>query len=246
VSFFIGAYPTIRNRLYTTIVPTSFKPKDATMLKPIFLIIISINAFAPTLASAAGDAVAGKAKSAMCQGCHGVDGNSMVPNFPKLAGQFSGYITKQIQNFHDGSRHDDTMTSMAMTLTARQDILDVSAYFASQPKMTGTPSEDSELVAQGEALYIKHDCIGCHGESGKGKTNSFPFIPVIGGQHAEYIIEQFIKFDIGERANDMSGTMNTFAADLFDEEIEALAEYLSSRQTSNEISQPTPDPKTEN
>jgi len=212
------------------------------LTKLITLIIVCIATLSPTLASAAGDVAAGKVKSALCQGCHGSDGNSVVPNFPKLAGQFAGYITKQIINFQDGSRQDDTMTSMAMTLTNRQDIEDVAAYFASQPKMAGTPSEYPDWVTQGEALYIKHNCISCHGESGKGKTNSFPFIPVIGGQHEEYIIEQFNKFSEGTRANDTSGTMDGFAQSLSDEEIDALAIYLSTLQPADTDITPPPTP----
>lgn len=199
------------------------------MLKPLCLTVLFATAIVPSSAIAAGNVEAGKVKSALCQGCHGEDGNSLAPNFPKLSGQFDGYIRKQIYNFKGGERKDDTMGPMAMTLTEKEDIEDIAAYFSSQAKMTGTPSENIELVAQGEALYKKHGCIGCHAPAGTGGTDSFPFIPVIGGQHKDYIVEQFNKFRNGMRANDTSGTMDGFAASLPAAEVEAIAEYLSTQ-----------------
>ncbi|MDO8413631.1 MAG: cytochrome c, partial [Gallionellaceae bacterium] len=79
-----------------------------------------------------GNPVAGKEKSTMCQGCHGEDGNSAAPNFPKLAGQYALYIQKQIREFKSGVRKDPIMSDMAATITSEQDLLDISAYFASQ------------------------------------------------------------------------------------------------------------------
>ncbi|MEJ2180126.1 MAG: hypothetical protein P8Y28_06710, partial [Gammaproteobacteria bacterium] len=56
-----------------------------------------------------GDPKAGKAKSELCHGCHGVDGMSIDPTtFPNLAGQYAGYIFKQVQDFQLGNRQDDT------------------------------------------------------------------------------------------------------------------------------------------
>ena len=84
-----------------------------------------------------GDPIAGKEKSALCQGCHGEDGNSATPDFPKLAGQYAVYIQKQINDFKSGTRKDPVMTDMAATITDPKDLLDISAYFASQPQMKG-------------------------------------------------------------------------------------------------------------
>lgn len=71
------------------------------------------------------------AKSATCVGCHGADGNSMVPNFPKLAGQHAAYLEKTLKDFRDGFRKDATMGQFAAGLTD-QDIKELAAYYASQ------------------------------------------------------------------------------------------------------------------
>ena len=56
------------------------------------------------VAHAAGDAAAGQAKAAVCGACHGPDGNSMAPNFPKLAGQGEKYLNKQLHDIKSGKR----------------------------------------------------------------------------------------------------------------------------------------------
>ena len=68
-------------------------------------------------AHASGDAEAGKTKAAMCTACHGADGNSPAPNFPKLAGQHADYISKQLKEFKSGERTDATMNGMVMALS---------------------------------------------------------------------------------------------------------------------------------
>ena len=86
-----------------------------------------------------GDPVAGKDKSAFCQGCHGEDGNSATGAFPKLAGQWSDYIQKQFREFQNGARVNETMTDMAASVSEFQDVFDIAAYFASQKQMVGSP-----------------------------------------------------------------------------------------------------------
>ena len=82
-------------------------------------------------AGAAGDAAAGKARSAVCAACHGPDGNSTNPLWPKLAGQHAAYIVKQIKDFKSGARKDPVMSPMAAPLTD-QDAENLAAYFSSQ------------------------------------------------------------------------------------------------------------------
>jgi cytochrome c553 len=83
-------------------------------------------------AQAGGDAAAGQAKAAICAGCHGADGNSTIPMYPKLAGQHEQYLVKAIKAYKSGDRKDPTMAPMAATLTSDADIENVAAYFASQ------------------------------------------------------------------------------------------------------------------
>ena len=88
-------------------------------------LLLSINA------GAAGDAAAGKAKSAVCGACHGPDGNSANPLWPKLAGQHAAYLVKQLKDFKSGARKDPVMAPMASPLSD-QDMENLAAYFASQ------------------------------------------------------------------------------------------------------------------
>lgn len=80
-----------------------------------------------------GDASAGKSKSVACAACHGVDGNNAIPLYPRLAGQHEDYLRKVLTDYQSGARKNAIMQGMAAPLSA-QDIADLSAYFASQPK----------------------------------------------------------------------------------------------------------------
>jgi len=83
------------------------------------------------VAQAAGDIDAGQAKSGSCASCHGEKGNSMLPLFPKLAGQNEGYLVKQMQAFKDGSRNNSSMNAMVSGLSD-QDIQDIAAFYSAQ------------------------------------------------------------------------------------------------------------------
>jgi len=182
-----------------------------------------------------GDAAAGEAKAGLCGGCHGFDGNSEDATYPRLAGQYAGYIVKQIKDFQKGHRaNNETMAGMAATVASDEDAKDIGSYF-SQQKMKGALTKPSkEVVATGEKLFREgnvktgvYACINCHGESGKGKAATVSVFPVIGGQHRDYLIKQLKEFRQGARANDPAGMMAGVAKNLSDKEIEAVAEYLS-------------------
>lgn len=82
-------------------------------------------------AAQAGDAAAGKARSAACAGCHGPDGNSPVPMYPKLAGQHEAYLVSAMKQYKSGARGDATMKAMSAPLSDT-DIQNLAAYFSSQ------------------------------------------------------------------------------------------------------------------
>jgi cytochrome c553 len=85
------------------------------------------------LAADIGDIEAGKAKSVICQACHGADGNGIGdPQYPLLAGQFQDYLAKSLRDYKSGARDNAIMKGFASTLSD-QDMLDLAAYFASQP-----------------------------------------------------------------------------------------------------------------
>jgi cytochrome c553 len=184
-----------------------------------------------------GDPKAGADKSAVCQGCHGATGNSEDATFPRLAGQYASYIAKQETDFKNGIRtNNDTMAGMAATVESVQDSLDIGAYFSSQ-KMVSKPLApvDNKLADQGKNIFYNgipeknvYGCVNCHGERGKGKAPNISVFPVIGGQHRDYLIKELTDLRAGTRGNDPAGMMGNIAKGLSDEEIKALANYLSS------------------
>ena len=188
-----------------------------------------------------GDATAGAAKAAACGACHGMDGNSADPQYPKLAGQHERYIARQLTLFKSGDRENPIMKPFASTLSD-QDMRDVGAYFASKATLPGL-ADDSVIKAEagpetfaqrGEALFRggrKESglpaCMACHGPSGRG--NPGPAYPNIGGQHSKYTKDVLTRFrgglvlGKGDKANSI---MAQVAASLSDEDITALASYL--------------------
>jgi cytochrome c553 len=179
-----------------------------------------------------GNPAAGKDKSAMCQGCHGADGNSPAPGFPKLSGQFADYLRKQILDFQSGARVDPVMSGMAAALTDSTDLHDISAYFASQKQMKGAAGKSEageKLYREGDAARGIYGCVNCHGENGKGLAADNALFPVIGGQHKEYLVKQITDLKMGNRKNDPGSMMANVAKGLTSAEIDALAEYLAGK-----------------
>ncbi len=181
------------------------------------------------VAHAAGDAKAGQAKAAVCGACHGADGNSMAPNFPKLAGQGERYLLKQMHDIKDGKRTVLEMTGL-LTNLSDQDLADIAAYFSSQNGSVG--AADPKLVAQGEALFRGGKltegmpaCTGCHNPAGQG--NAEAGFPHLGGQHAAYTAKQLTAFREGERTNDGDAMiMRSIAAKLSNKDIAAISSYI--------------------
>jgi cytochrome c553 len=177
-----------------------------------------------------GDPVAGKVKSQICQGCHGMDGNSTDELIPKLAGQYDEYIIKQLRNYMAGTRSHEIMNGMAAPLSDK-DLADISAYFAEQPMMKGngaTPNEKGKnLFLKGNLPEMVMTCVNCHGAGGKGLDPSTAMYPVIGGQHKAYLLKQLIDFREENRVNSPNVIMNKTVRSLSDSDLEALAEYLS-------------------
>jgi cytochrome c553 len=172
-----------------------------------------------------GDPVAGRYKSAVCQGCHGEDGNSDTPDCPKLAGQYAAYIRKEIKDFQVGSRKDPTMTDIAARLTNEQDLLDIAAYFASQKKMKGDHPEKNK--AGQRRFQAGNGCETCHGKNGKGMAPNNATAPVIGGQHKDYLIKQLKDFRSNARNNEGTGMMGMITDLMSDEQMEDVASYES-------------------
>ena len=181
------------------------------------------------LAHAAGNAAAGQDKIAMCSACHNADGNSMIPNFPKLAGQGQRYLLKQMHDIKSGERPVVEMTGMLDSMS-EQDLADIAAWYSSQKSSTG--AADPVLVAKGRALFQGGKiadgmpaCIGCHSPNGSGIDSAV--YPKINGQHAAYTAKQLTDFREGDRSNDGEAMiMRTIAAKLSNKDIKAISSYI--------------------
>lgn len=185
---------------------------------------------APIPAAAKGDAAkAQKIVNDVCGACHGTDGNSTSPTYPNLAGQHPEYIAKQLNEFKAGARRNATMAPNVAKLSA-EDMVNLGAYFAAQlPK--AKQAKDAALVAEGQKLYKGGNpgsgvpaCASCHGPAGSGIPVQFPRMA---GQHAKYVQTQLKNFRTGDRANDGGKMMQTIARKMTDQEMRAVAEYIS-------------------
>ncbi|MHB8405027.1 MAG: c-type cytochrome [Gammaproteobacteria bacterium] len=176
-------------------------------------------------ANADDNAAAGQVKAAMCAACHGADGNSVSPQFPKLAGQNAGYIVQELERFKSGERKNSIMAGMAAGLSA-QDMQNLAAWFSSQTVKTG--EADPSLVKVGETLYRGGDqatgipaCLACHGPDGSG-NEPMP-IPALAGQYADYVVTQLQAFAAGARKSPM---MDPIASRLTSAQMQAVASYI--------------------
>ena len=182
-----------------------------------------------------GDAAAGEAKAVTCGACHGADGNSVVPNFPKLAGLGEKYLLKQMQDIRDGRRPVAAMAGQVDNMSD-QDLADIAAFYDS--KVRSTEMADADLLELGRKVYMSGimerkvaACSGCHSPTGKG--NGPGGFPGLAGQHADYIAAQLKMFrkgyeDPAGRTNDGdTKIMRTTAFELSDLEIEAVASYAA-------------------
>lgn len=179
-------------------------------------------------AQAAGDAEKGKASAVSCAACHGADGNSAVPTFPKLAGQSEEYIVAQLKAFQDGSRKNASMAPMAMGLS-EEDMANIGAYYESLNATIGTT--DDAMAKLGENIYrggitltSVPACIACHGPAGKG--NGPAGFPALAGQHAAYTEAQLMAFKKGERATDTNAMMRNAVKLMSEKEIKAVSQYI--------------------
>lgn len=204
------------------------------MKKMFFSLLLSLGLI-NTAAALEGNAEAGKAKSAMCAACHGADGNGLVPIYPKLAGQSAAYINKQLIDFKAGAtsggklgRNDPVMAGMVMALS-EQDMANLGAYYSEQTPTAGTGTANragKKLYFGGHVKRKITACVACHSANGKGMANAG--FPALASQNLDYLKSQLMKFRDGTRTNDTNGVMANIAMRLSDEDISALAQYMSS------------------
>lgn len=183
---------------------------------------------AATPASVAADAArAQEIVSGKCFVCHGADGESSSPMFPRLAGQHSAYIARQLADYKSGRRKSSTMQPMVDDLAAT-DFNALGAYFAAKPVHVHAV-EDPELAGMGRYIFNRGNpfsgvaaCATCHGAAGHGTEA----LPRLAGQHALYTENQLRQFNKRERTND-NAVMHAIASKLTELEMKAVAAYIS-------------------
>ena len=170
----------------------------------------------------------------VCAACHAADGNSIAPANPKIAGQFSEYLHKQLVNFRpqDGrkaERENAVMSGMVANLSP-DDMKNLAAYYSGQ-KLKPAAAKDKVLAAAGQKLWRGGNaatgvpaCAGCHGPDGSGIPAQYPRIA---GQYSEYIEAQLRSFQGGQRTNDRNGMMRGVVARMTEKEMKAVADYAA-------------------
>lgn len=222
------------------------------MIKTLLTVSISLALTASAgIVHAEASAGSGKAKAASCAGCHGEDGNSSMPGFPKLAGQHKGYLVKQLQAFKSGARIAPMMAPLAAGLDD-QSIEEIATYYSAN-KISANPApvlpadddddapaktdeqkkaELEKLIHEGGDLYRNGNlatavsaCVACHGPFAEG--NRPAAYPSLHSQHADYLIKTLTDFKTGARSKSRENMMHMIATKMTEQEIKAVAYYIS-------------------
>lgn len=185
------------------------------------------------LGAAVGTASADDAKRAeeivqgKCFVCHGADGESSSPVFPRLAGQHARYIERQLADYKSGRRKSSAMQPMVEDLTP-EDFKALGLYFESR-KPQAHAVADMELAQVGRFIFVRGNpysgvaaCSTCHGPKGAGTET----LPRLAGQHAQYTENQLKAFNKRERTND-NAVMHAVASKLSELELKAVSSYIS-------------------
>ncbi|WP_428087627.1 c-type cytochrome [Candidatus Thioglobus sp.] len=179
-----------------------------------------------------GDAKIGQSKIIACTGCHGADGNSIVPHFPSLAGQDAQYLTKQLQDFKGKDRPSALMGGVASGISTIN-AAHIGAYYAVQNKTPiNKDKTKADLLILGKKLYENGNpktgqaaCFTCHGKDGTPLPNLA--IPILKNQSPLYMIATLKEFKNKKRINDRERAMSRIIATMSDEQIEAVSYYSS-------------------
>jgi cytochrome c553 len=198
-------------------------------MKKVLILVLTLAASAGAVyVHADSDSDAGKNKAATCGACHGMDGNSTNPQFPKLAGQNASYIQAELAAFKSGKRQNAIMAGQAAGLSD-QDMQALAAYFSSQTVAVGQAVAGQ--VKQGEQIYRNGNagenvpaCLACHSPDGAG--NALMKVPALAGQHAGYVVAQLQNYANGSRTTDPNKMMETIASRLTPAEMQAVASYI--------------------
>jgi len=162
----------------------------------------------------------------VCAACHGLDGNSTNPQYPKLAGMDQEYLMRQLRAFASGKRREESMSAIIAGIDENE-FSGLAAYYGKLKPAPGKVN-DPQLAAKGKVLYDDGNtdsgvpaCAGCHQPDGKGNAR----FPRLAGQHQTYTLKQLADYKSGRRATDP--LMTTVGKRLTIDEANALAEYIA-------------------
>ncbi len=152
-----------------------------------------------------------------CFSCHGLKGEG-DGGAPRLAGQTTGYLVKQMEDYAGDWRQNEVMTSVARRL-GDADRLAVSVYYAGLPGLEAEPGGGAGMLwSAGDPGRGIAPCASCHEGAGAGLAG-----PRLGGQTPAYVRSQLTAWKASTRRNDPQDVMGRIARALTDEEIDALA-----------------------
>ena len=192
---------------------------------PALFVLLALAATSPL--QAADDPRAEEIVQGKCFICHGADGESSSPVFPRLAGQHAAYVARQMADYKSGRRKSSAMQPMVDDLTAA-DFAALGQFFETRA-VHYHPVDDQELALMGRFIYLRGNpysgvpaCASCHGATGQGTAT----LPRLAGQHAQYTERQLKAFNQRERTND-NAVMHSVAVKLTELELKAVASYIS-------------------
>jgi cytochrome c553 len=172
-------------------------------------------------------------KANICSACHTTSGISTNPLWPNIAGQEKKYLIKQITEIRDNTRQVPEMHALIKDLKDK-DISEIAEYFSAKKPAVGVSSTKNLKIAESMFFSGSMDkrkipaCSSCHNYEAKGIR--LTHFPALAGQHPQYLKKQLVEFRSGVRKNDESAVMRSIAQYLTDEEVDALADYITGIQ----------------
>lgn len=174
----------------------------------------------------------------VCSNCHGLDGNSVSPNFPNLAAQQKTYLTAQLAGFRKPGRSDpagfEYMWGLSRHLTDKQ-IDELADYFSQQKVVSpaaGKPlsaAKGKQIFEEGLAAQGIPACKTCHGDQGQGTPG---LAPRIAHQHADYIVKQLNVFQRTDQ-RPAGAMMKVVAHNLTPQDMQEVSQYLQGMTIAN-------------
>jgi cytochrome c553 len=177
---------------------------------------------------------AARVAAQVCSSCHGPNGDSISPGFPKIGGQRPDYLEAQLKAFRDRTRADPMAQAYMWGMTSQlgDDMIKNLAAFYSGQKPPKGRSGDPKLVQAGKAIYERGlpqakvpPCSTCHGPNAEGNAG----FPRLAGQHAEYLVKQLVLFKSSMRTGGQAVLMHNISTEMSFDQMEAVAAFLASK-----------------